>query len=158
MARRTIRARRASPYLLYLVIALSILTVACAVGWAWIYSLRNEDRLLVVGEQVFQEAARRGVDALREVLDKYPEDRNVPLAGVLEKRDQLAKEYRLEIQRLTDRLANNPFTTQEGDVLRTSVSSVLAADSELLATASETLEKSYTVGADQSTGVKLTSA
>ena len=158
MARRTIRARRASPYLLYLVIALSILTVACAVGWAWIYSLRNEDRVLVVGEQTLQDAARRGVDGLREVLDKYPEDRNVPLANVLEKRDQLAKEYRSEIQRLTDRLANNPFTTQEGDVLRTSVATVLAADSELLAAASQTLEKSYAVGADQPTGVKPTSA
>lgn len=158
MARRTIRARRASPYLLYLVIALSILTVACAIGWAWIYSLRNEDRVLVVGEPALQEAARQGVDALKGVLDKYPEDRNVPLAGVLEKRDQLAKEYRLEIQRLTDRLANNLFTTQEGDVLRTSVSSVLAADSELLAAASQTLQKSYTVGAEQPTEVKMTSA
>jgi len=157
MARRTIRARRASPYLLYLVIALSILTVACAVGWAWMYSLRNEDRLLVVGEPVLQDAARRGVDALKEVLDKYPEDRNVPLANILEKRDQLAKEYRSEIQRLTDRLANNPFTTQEGDVLRTSVSTVLAADSELLAAASQTLQKSYAIGAEQPTEVKMTS-
>jgi len=157
MARRTIRARRASPYLLYLVIALSILTVACAVGWAWMYSLRNEDRIFVVGEQVLQDAGRRGVDAFREVLDKYPEDRNVPLANILEKRDQLAKEYRSEIQRLTDRLANNPFTTQEGDSLRTSVSSVLAADSELLAAASQTLQKSYAVGAEQPTEVKMTS-
>jgi hypothetical protein len=157
MARRTIRARRASPYLLYLVIALSILTVACAVGWAWMYSLRNEDRLLVVGEQALRDAGRRGVDALKEVLEKYPEDRNVPLANILEKRDQLAKDYRSEIQRLTDRLANNPFTTQEGDVLRTSVSTVLAADSELLAAASLTLQKSYAVGAEQPTDVKMTS-
>jgi len=158
MARRTIRARRASPYLLYLVIALSILVVACAVGWAWTYSLRNEGLLQVFGEQALRQLGERGIDPFKDVREKYPEDANLTFIGMLEKRDQLAKEYRSEIQRLTDRLVNNPFTTQEGDVLRTSVSNVMQSTGDLLAAASQTLTRSYQVGAEQPGEIKATSA
>jgi hypothetical protein len=143
MARRTIRARRASPYLLYLVIAFSILMVVCAVGWAWTYSLRNEALVLTFGQQ----AAERGTDLLfKEVQDKYPEDRNLAIVGILEKRDQVATEYRSEIQRLTDQLVAKRFDTEHGDVLRTSVSNIIQEGADIRAQAKQALQKSYAVG------------
>ena len=60
MAKRTIRARRASPYLLYLVIAFSVLTVVCAVGWGWTWSVLNQDRLSTFPTESLLNAAGAG--------------------------------------------------------------------------------------------------
>jgi len=147
MARRTIRARRASPYLLYLVIAFSILMVACAVGWMYVYL--EKDKALV---QVFGEAAIRDNSEetlFREVFGKYPEDQGQPLVAILDKRVKQANEYRSEIQRLTDQIVKNDFKGQEGDALRGSVTMVLQSTNELLAQAGAVLKKSYEVGTEQ---------
>jgi len=149
MARRTIRARRASPYLLYLVIALSILTVGCAVGWAWTYLQKSEVLVQVFGDAGLREAGERGFDPLKELFGKYPEDQGVPLATILEKRAQLVKEFQSEIQRLTDQMVKNDFKGQTGESLRGSVSLVVQSTGELLAQAGEVLKKSYQVGTEQ---------
>jgi hypothetical protein len=148
MARRTIRARRASPYLLYLVIGLSILTVGLAVGWTFTYLKKGEALVQVFGEAALRDAGERGVDPFKEFYDKYPDER-VPLTAIIDKRTQQAKEYRSEIQRLTDEMVKNDFKGQEGDVLRGSVSMVVQSTGELLGQAGEVLKKSFQVGAEQ---------
>ncbi|MCX5655709.1 MAG: hypothetical protein NTY65_13805 [Planctomycetota bacterium] len=149
MARRTIRARRASPYLLYLVIALSILTVACAVGWTYSYLEKDKALVQVFGEAGVQDASQKGIDPFKKVFEEYgdPEARN--LVAILDKRIKQANEYRSEIQRLTDQIVKNDFKGQEGDALRGSVTMVLQSTGELLAQAGAVLKKSYEVGTEQ---------
>jgi hypothetical protein len=151
MARRTIRARRASPYLLYLVIALSILTVGCAVGWVLAYLEKGKALDLVFGDAGMRDVAEKGLDAsFKAVFDQYPaEDRSRGLAGVLNGQGQLAKDYRSEIQRLTDQMVKNDFKGQDGNALRGSVSLVVQSTGELLAQAGEVLKKSYQIGTEQ---------
>ncbi|MBE3132712.1 MAG: hypothetical protein IMZ55_04510 [Acidobacteria bacterium] len=158
MARRTIRARRASPYLLYLVIAFSVLTVACAIGWAWMYSLKSQVELNVFG-QARIEGAPEIEDLWRGVLDN-PEYKETGdnLVDILDKKVELANTYRSEIQRLTERLAGDPFTTQRGNQLRQSVSDVLKSTNDILVQTEQAVQESYAVGGDASTAdVKTTS-
>jgi len=158
MARRTIRARRASPYLLYLVIAFSVLTVACAIGWAWMYSLKSQVELNVFG-QARIEGAPEIEDLWRGVLDNpdYKETGD-NLVDILEKKVDLANTYRSEIQRLTERLAGDPFTTQRGEQLRQSVSDTLKSTNDILVQTEQAIQESYAVGGDASTAdVKTTS-
>ena len=150
MARRTIRARRASPYLLYLVIALSILTVACAVGWVLAYLDKSKTLDQVFGDSTVREAGgKTSEDLFKEVFQKYGEPDANSLVVLLDKRAQLATNYRSEIQRLTDEMVKNDFKGQEGDALRGSVSMVIQSTGELLAQAGEVLKKSYQVGTEQ---------
>jgi hypothetical protein len=135
--------------LLYLVIALSILTVGCAVGWMWTYLQKSEVLAQVFGDAGLREAGERGLDPLKELFGKFPEDQGQPLAAILEKRAQLVKEFQTEIQRLTDQMVKNDFKGQTGDALRGSVSLVVQSTGELLAQAGEVLKKSYQVGAEQ---------
>jgi hypothetical protein len=150
MARRTIRARRASPYLLYLVIALSILTVACAVGWVLAYLDKSKTLDQVFGDATVREAGgKASEDLFKEIFEKYTDADARTLAALLDKRAQLANQYRAEIQRLTDQMVKNDFKGQEGDALRGSVSMVIQSTGELLAQAGEVLKKSYQVGTEQ---------
>jgi len=156
MAKRTIRARRASPYLLYLVIAFSILTVAGAVGWGWIYSLRSQEQINVFGPDRLREAAETGADLWRDVMAKYQAE-GANLLDVLDAKDRLATEYRSEIQRLTAQMVDNPFSTQAGAQLRQSVSDVIKSTTDLLAQTTQTLQTSYQVGAQAPAEVKTAS-
>jgi len=158
MAKRTIRARRASPYLLYLVIAFSVLTVVCAVGWGWTWSVLNQDRLSTFPTESLLNAAGGAQELYKQIFDKYP-GTGATLSEILENRNKLNDEYRSEIQRLTERLVNNPFSTQQGDQLRQSVSYVLNETNDLLTQASATIAKSYQVDKEGTGGgeVKPTS-
>jgi hypothetical protein len=156
MARRTIRARRASPYLLYLVIGFSILMVAGFVAAGWLYSLRNEERTKTFGLERLRQAAEEKSDLYRKVFDTYPEAGNT-LVDIIESRSRVVDEYKLEIQRLTERLVGDPFNTQQGNVLRQSVSDVIKSTGEVLAQASQTLQKSYQVGTETGADVRMTS-
>jgi hypothetical protein len=150
MARRTIRARRASPYLLYLVIALSILTVACAVGWTMAYLDKGKAIEQVFGEaKIRMSEGKSTEDLFKELFQKFSEPDAGNLEAILDKRTQLATNYRSEIQRLTDQMVKNDFKGQDGDALRGSVSMVIQSTSELLAGAGEVLKKSYQVGTEQ---------
>ncbi len=146
MAKRMIRARRASPYLLYLTIAFAILTVVCAVGWGWMYSDRAEVLRRVFGEQRLLAAPDR-TKLWQDVLNKYKDDGNT-LIDIIEAKEARANVYRKEIQRLTERLAGDPFTNQFGDELRQSVSDVLKTSSDVLVQAEQQLQKSYMVGGE----------
>jgi translation initiation factor 2B subunit (eIF-2B alpha/beta/delta family) len=156
MARRTIRARRASPYLLYLVIGFSILMVAGFVAAGWLYSLRNEERTKTFGLERLRQAAEEKSDPYRKVFDMYPEAGNT-LVDIIENRSRVVDEYKSEIQRLTERLVGDPFNTQQGNVLRQSVSDVIKSTSDVLAQASQTLQKSYQVGTETGADVRMTS-
>lgn len=157
MARRMIRARRASPYLLYLVIALSVLTVACAIGWGWMYSKKNQTDLNVFGQARIENSAGDLEGLWRSLLDANKEDGDT-LQDVIEKKDQLANVYRSEIQRLTERLTGDPFSAQRGAQLRQSVSDVLKATNDILVQTEQAIQESYAVGGDASTAdVKTTS-
>jgi hypothetical protein len=158
MARRTIRARRASPYLLYLVIAFALLTVICAIGWALAYSNRNQDLANTFGLDRVQRAAESKADPFREVFDKADyQGQGATLVDILDSRNRLAAEYRSEIQRLTAQLMGDPYSTKQGAELRQSVSDVVKSTSGIMAQASETLQKSYQVGAETAGEIKMTS-
>jgi len=154
MARRTIRARYASPYLLYLVIAFAALTVICAVGWGWMYSNKSRVETNTFGIQRLDEAAAAQTDLWQQIFDKYPAE-GTTLVDIIEAKDKLANEYRSEIQRLTERIAGDPFSTQRGAELRQSVSDVVKAATDLLAQAGDTLKKSYQVGTEAAGQVQV---
>jgi len=144
MARRMIRARRTSPYLLYLVIAFAILTVACAVGWGWMYSQKGEVLRRTFGEARLQSVPDT-TQLWRRALDQYKDAGN-NLLDIIEAKDEQANVYRKEIQRLTERLSGDPFQSQFGEELRQSVSDVLKSTSDILVQTEQKLQASYAVG------------
>jgi len=147
MARRTIRARHASPYLLYLLIAFAAIAVICAIGWGWSFSRKNQAELNVFGTERLRDAAADKIDLWRQVFDKYPAE-GATFLDIIEAKDKLTNEYRSEIQRLTERIVGDPFSTQRSDELRQSVSDVIKATADTLAQVAETLKKSYQVGSE----------
>jgi hypothetical protein len=164
MARRTIRARRASPYLLYLVIAFSILTVAAAVGWGWMYSLKNQDEQNAFGRQRVESPGANVQDLWRQVAegrlekDSFFDEKATNLYDMAVAQKDLADKYRFEITQLTQRLIGDDFATQQGQQLRQSVSDALKTTAGLLEDAGKTIQKSYQVGPETATGeVKMTS-
>lgn len=157
MAKRTIRARRASPYLLYLVIAFSLLMVVAAVGWGYVYNILNVERNSIYGPERVKEAAQTGQDLMRQYLDKYQAEGATNLIDVIEKTTAKANAYRQDIQRLTERLNGDPYTTQHGVELSQSVSGVLKSTNDILAQTTVTLQKSFQVGGDAQAQVAMTS-
>jgi len=147
MARRMIRARRASPYLLYLVIAFAVLTVACAVGWGWMYSKANQTELHVFGQVRIENAGGDTEGLWRTLLDTHSED-GPNLWDVIEKKTKVANEYRGEILRLSTRLTGDVFDTQHGTQLRQSVSDILKGTNDILVQTGQAVQESYAVGAD----------
>ena len=156
MARRMIRARRASPYLLYLVIAFSVLTVACAVGWGWMYSKANQTEMNVFGQVRIENAAGDTEGLWRNLLDAYRDD-GANLQDVIEKKDERANVYRSDIQQLTERLTGDPFSTQRGAQLRQSVSDVLKTTNDVLVQTGQAIQESYAAGGSGAADVKTTS-
>jgi len=156
MARRMIRARRASPYQLYLLIAFVVISVGLGVGLAWTWSLMDQHNVNTFGLERLERAKESGRDVWREVLDKY-QGEGATLVDVIETKEKLANEYRSEIQRLTERLVGDLFSTQEGQQLRQSVSDVLYSTNGVLLQCSETLKKSYQVVGEQGGEVQMTS-
>lgn len=156
MARRMIRARRASPYQLYLLIAFVVISVGLGVGLAWTWSLMNQHNVNTFGRERLERAKESGRDVWREVLDKY-QGEGATLVDVIEAKEKLANEYRSEIQRLTERLVGDPFSTQQGQQLRQSVSDILKATNDVLGQCSEALKKSYQVVGEQGGEVRMTS-
>ena len=156
MARRMIRARRASPYQLYLLIAFVVISVGLGVGLAWTWSLMDQHNVNTFGLERLTRAKESGRDIWREVLDKY-QGEGAALVDVIEAKEKLANEYRSEIQRLTERLVGDPFSTQEGQQLRQSVSDVLHSTKDILDQCSDALKKSYQVVGQQGGEVQMTS-
>ncbi len=156
MARRMIRARRASPYLLYLVIAFSVLTVACAVGWGWMYSRCNQTELNTFGQLRIENAAGDTETLWRTLLDTYRDD-GANLWDVIEKKAEQSNVYRSEILRLTERLTGDPFSTQHGTQLRQSVSDVLKSTNDVLVQTGQVIRESYAAGGSGAADVRTTS-
>lgn len=146
MARRMIRAQRSSPYLLYLVIAFAILTVAGWIFGAWMYSKQNQTLRHVFGEAKLQ--ATQDIAVLwNETREEYRDDGDT-LIQVIKAKEAQANTYRKEIQRLTERLAGDPFSNQYGEALRQSVSDVLKATNDILIQTEQKLQQSLEVGGD----------
>jgi len=156
MARRMIRARRASPYQLYLLIAFVVISVGLGVGLAWMWSLMDQHNVNTFGLERLERAKEAGRDIWREVLDKY-QGEGATLVDVIEAKEKLANEYRFEIHRLTDRLLGDPFSTQQGQQLRQSVSDVLNSTKDILDQCSGALKKSYQVIGEQGGEAQMTS-
>ena len=150
MARRTIHARRASPYLLYLVIAFSILTVVCAIGWAWTYSLKNQVEISVFGVDRLQNAPEGTEGLFNEVFTKYQSQG--PLVDLLDAKVKIADEYGASVKDLSGRLVGDSFTLQQGPQLRQSVSDILKISADVMKLAKDTLDASQTPPTD----IKLT--
>jgi hypothetical protein len=151
-----IRARRASPYQLYLLIAFVVISVGLGVGLAWAWSLMDQHNVNTFGLERLERAKESGRDVWRDVLDKY-QGEGAALVDVIEAKEKLANEYRSEIQRLTERLLGDPFSTQQGQQLRQSVSDVLKATNDVLVQCTDALKKSYQVVGQQGGEVPMTS-
>jgi hypothetical protein len=139
-----IRARRTSPYLLYLVIAFAVLTVACAIGWGWTWSQKSEALRRTFGEARLK-ATQDTTQLWRQALEKHKDAGN-NLLDIIQAKDEQANVYRKEVQRLTERLSGDPFANQFGEELRQSVSDVLKRTSDILAQTEQKLLASYAVG------------
>ena len=164
MARRTIRARRASPYLLYLVIALSLLTVAAAVGWGWMYSLKQQGEQNAFGRARIEVPGANMQELWRQVAegriekDSFYEEKGTNLYDMVLAQKDVADKYRFEITQLSQRLTGDDFATQQGQQLRQSVADTLKATADLLEQAGKNVANSYKVGPEGATGdVKMTS-
>jgi hypothetical protein len=165
MARRTIRARRASPYLLYLVIAFSLLTVAAAVGWGWMYSLKNQAEQTAFGRARIEAPGANIQDLMSQVAqgkvekDSLYEEKAGDLYDMVLAQKEWADRYIFDAKQLAQRLTGDDFATQQGQQLRQSVADTLKAAATLLEDAGKNLQKSYQVGPEGATGeVKMTSA
>jgi len=152
MARRMIRAQRSSPYLLYLVIAFSILMVAGWIFGAWMYSKQNQTLRHVFGEQTLQATPDIAV-LWNETHDKYRDD-GATLIEVIENKQARADMYRKEVQRLTERLAGDQFSNQYGEDLRQSVSDVLKATNDILLQTEQELQSSLEAGGASPADIK----
>ena len=167
MARRMVRARRASPYQLYLLIAFVVLSVGLGVGLAWTWSVMNQHMVYTFGPRRLERAADTSQDLWADLLAQYGapdaavEDVNgdgTDLADALEAKQNLADGYAFEIRRLTERLMGDPFSTQKAQQLRQSVSDVVQVSNDVIRQCSEALAKSYQMVGDQGPAVELTSA
>ena len=118
MAKRLIRARRASPYQLYLLIAFVLIAVVCGVGWIWTWSVMDRHDLNTFGADRIREAAEKDQDLWRDHFYNTWAKEGPTLIDVLESKGKLANEYRREIQHLTQELMGDPFDTKQGQVLR----------------------------------------
>ena len=156
MARRTIRARRASPYQLYLLIAFSLLFVVCAVGWAWTYNLGSGRNQYTFGLRRLEQPEANVEQLWKELQGRYAK-RGDNLADVLAAAEEQGDQYQAEIHRLTERLVGDPFTEQETDQLRQSVSDVLTTTNGLLVQSAESLKRSYQVVGDSGPELRMTS-
>ncbi len=157
MARRMVRARRASPYQLYLLIAFVVLTVAFAVLFAWMYNLYSSLEANVFGLQRIERAKATETDLWRELFNKYPDAAN--LVDLLEQKEQRAEQYQIEVHRLLEQLVGDPYAGQSGADLRTTVSSKLEQTTDVLAETAKTLQSSYRAVGDAAGGeVRPTSA
>jgi len=154
MARRLIRARRASSYQLYLLIAFVLIAVVCGVGWIWTWSLMDQHNLNTFGADRIRTAEETGQNPWRAYFYDTWGKEGPNLIDVLKSKDQLANEYRHEIQRLTQGLMGDPFDTKHGQPLRQSVSDILHSSSGLLIQSSEVLKKSYMGGAEPAADVR----
>ncbi len=143
MARRTIRARRASPYQLYLLIAFILIAVTFGVLFAWIINVKGGLEINVFGTERIEEAKVQKIDLWAELFDKYPGATN--LVDLLESKTRLVTEYETEIHRLLERITGDPFATQSRDELRATVTEAWNSSGDLLAQTTETLRTSYPV-------------
>ena len=135
MARRTIRARRASPYLIYLIIAFSLIMVAGWVAFGYMYSLKNRGELIVFGQARVDDPTANIEQLWNQLQDKCKEAVN--LQDALQKKQEAAEAYQSEIHRLTDALAGEAFRDQAGDPLRTAVSDVISSAKGVVADATK---------------------
>jgi len=144
MARRTVRMQRSSPYLIVLVVVLSVLFVVGAVGWGWTWSTRNEELAGTFGQARLDQAAQReNANLFVEARHKYEVPDNTSLVDIIEQKDQLAKDYRSEIPRLVQELSGTSPETEQGANLRTTASTAIKTADDVLDNASQTLQKSY---------------
>jgi len=166
MARRMVRARRASPYQLYLLIAFVVISVGLGVGLGWTWSVMNQHMVYMFGPARIERAAETGQDLWADLLAKYGaadagvDDVNkdgTDLVDALEAKEKLSDQYRSEIQRLTQRLMGDPFSTQTGQELRQSVSDVDQISNDVIRQCGDALAKSYQTVGDQGPAVDLTS-
>lgn len=149
MARRTIQARRASPYLLYLLIAFVILTLVFAVLFIFTLNRWGSEQVLVFGEGRIQDAKETDADLWMDLTSRYPELQDTNLVNVLDARDKLADEYQSEIHRLLEVLTAEPYQDQEERQLRLTVSEEIARTNRRLEEANNILMQSFRVAGGQ---------
>jgi hypothetical protein len=104
MARRTIRARRSSPYLIALTIIFAVLAVTGAIGWGWTWNTRNEELATTFGQANLDKwAQQKDVNPVAEVRKQFSDPGIAPTANIVDivkfYKNQ-ADMYRAEIPRL----------------------------------------------------------
>jgi hypothetical protein len=133
MARRTIHARRASPYLLYLVIAFAVLMVAGWVGFGYMYSLKNKAEIAVFGPERV-DAQNADLEKMwADLASKYKEEGTLEKA--LESRQKTTIDFQSDVRRLTQLIASEPLANDSGERLRAGVSDVISTAQAILADA-----------------------
>jgi hypothetical protein len=156
MARRTIRARRASPYQLYLLIFFIVTTVAFAVLSALAWSKVSQHNIDTFGQAWIDRAEEAGENPWDVYFRRYG-DEGTNVVDALQKNLQQTEEYESEIHRLTERLVGDPYDTQKGDNLRQSVSDTLVITNDQMVEAAQTLAQSYQVVPQEAEPVEVTS-
>jgi len=142
MARRTIRARRSSPYLIALVVIFAVLFVAAAVGFGWVWSLRNDDLMKTFGQQRLEQASKSDQDPFKAWFDKY--NGKTALVDMIESQEEQANQYRSLVPPLTKKINSDVPTNLDLGQLKQSVSNDTNAAAAAINSATAVLQKSFT--------------
>ncbi len=145
MARRTIRARRSSPYLIALVVVFAVLFVAAAIGWGWTWNTRNEELATIFGQAFVDNCAQREKSPIMEVRSLYGDEntRDKTLVEMMRYYKDTADAYRSDIPRLTQQLTGDVPSAMQGEQLRGAASLAVNTANSALDSAAQTLTKSY---------------
>jgi hypothetical protein len=130
MARRTIHARRASPYLIYLVIAFAVLMVGGWVGFGYMYSLKSKAEIAVFGQKRVDDPNANIDDMWDKLSGKYKDEGT--LQDALEARQKTVVDFQSETRRLMEKIAGDTFANDTGDRLRAGVSDVIDTANSVL--------------------------
>jgi hypothetical protein len=154
MARRTIRARRSSPYLIALVVIFAVLFVAAAVGFGWVWSLRNDDLMKTFGQSRIEVASKGDQDPF-EPYKKYGKSN---LIDIIEAQEALAEDYRSLVPPLTKQINGDVPANLDISQLKQSVANDINASAEAIKAVASTLQKSFegTPGGEKQAELKAT--
>lgn len=141
MARRTIRARRSSPYLIALVVIFAVLFVAAAVGFGWLWSLRSDDLLKTFGQERLQQASKSDQDPFKPWFDKY--GGKGALVDMIEGQEDLANQYKALVPPLTKQIDGDVPANLDVSQLKQSVSNDINTAILGVKDAITTLQRSY---------------
>jgi len=146
MARRTIRARRSSPYLIALVIIFAVLAVAASIGWGWTWSTRNEELAATFGQANIDQWSQQEKVPIAEIRKEFADpglSGSATIVDIVKYYKDLSDTYRAEIPRLTEPLNGDVPSGEVREQLRGRASYAIQEANGALTNAAKAVRECY---------------